>query len=417
MALPAPVARLARATAGRRALQLALLFGGLFVLGILCGGRAQADGLSDAGASGADSLRAGHAAVREHVADSVRKLRGTGSREAPATAESTSEPTTERPAQPAAEPEHMHAKAPATPAPAAVPAPPRDRIATPERQAAPAATPSPADAPSSTDASSSADAPSPAADLASIWAVEQAPTPVDVRHAAHAVRHKASVSAESLSAESLRERLESVRGESLGDGRARLGAAVDAVRYLTAPVGAAVHRLTGPVEELATRAVADLVAVVPGQLPDVGLGGLVDDIVDPANHQPQPPAATTPHEANASAEREHGERPTAAQATDRSHAAASDPQAYDVARFGDGQKAEAGARAEARPAAPVVPQRPDGVPSAGASAGDGGSSRHGDLHAAAFGDRAPVLLASGATASGGTAPVVDRLREVPEFPG
>ncbi|MGD6753958.1 hypothetical protein [Streptomyces sp. BH105] len=411
MALPAPVARLVRATAGRRALQLALLFGGLFVLGILCGGRAQADGLSDAGASGVDSLRSGHVAVREHVADSARKLREAGSREAPAPAD----PATDRPAEPAAEPEHMDAKAPAESAPEQAPAPPRDRIATPERQATHAAT-QPSGATSSHAATpSSADAPARAAGPVSVRSAEPAPHPADARggaHAAHAVfaAHKAWASTESL-----RERLESVRDESLGDGRVRLGVAVDAVRYLTAPVGATVHRLTGPVEELATRAVADLVEAVPGRLTDVGLGGLVD-IVDPAELRPEPPAATTPPGANAPAEQGHGERPAAAQAADRSHAAASGPQAYDVERFDDVQQADAGARVEARPAGPVVPQRPDG-PSAGASAGDSGSTRHGDLHAAAFGGRAPALLASGATASAGTSPVVDRLREVPEFPG
>ncbi|MFD7292833.1 hypothetical protein ACFV9W_06045 [Streptomyces sp. NPDC059897] len=398
MALPAPVARPVRATAGRRALQLALLFGGLFVLGILCGGRAQADGLSDAGAAGADSLRSGHVAVREHVADSARKLREAGSREAPAPVEPATDRPAEPVAEPAAEPEHMHAKAPAAPAPATAPAPTRDRVTTPVRQATPAATPLPAN------------------DPAPVRPAETAPHPTNThptnaQHAAHAVRQQASASAESL-----RKRLEAVRGESLGDGRARLGAAVDAVRYLTAPVGATVHRLTGPVEELATRAVADLVEAVPGQLTDVGLGGLVG-IVDPAELRPEPPAATTPPGANAPAEREHGERPAKTQATDRSHAAASGPQAYDVARFGDVQQAEADAQATARPAGPVVPQRPDGVPSAGASAGDGSSTRHGDLHAAAFGGRAPVLLASGAQASAGTSPVVDRLREVPEFPG
>ncbi|MFZ3568634.1 hypothetical protein ACOKM5_16900 [Streptomyces sp. BH097] len=416
MALPAPVARLVRATAGRRALQLALLFGGLFVLGILCGGRAQADGLSDAGASGVDSLRSGHVAVREHVADSARKLREAGSREAPASAD----PATDRPAEPAAEPEHMDAKAPAESGPEQAPAPPRDRIATPERQATPAATPPPADTssraagPSPATTPSSADAPARAAGPASVRSAEPAPHPADARDAAHAVyavRHKASASAESL-----RERLESVRDASLGDGRVRMGAAVDAVRYLTAPVGATVHRLTGPVEELATRAVADLVEAVPGRLTDVGLGGLVD-IVDPAELRPELPAATTPPGANAPADQGHGERPAAAQAADRSHAAASSPQAYDVERFDDVPQAEAGARAEARPAGPVVPQRPDGVPSAGASAGDSSSTRHGDLHAAAFGGRVPALLASGVTASAGTSPVVDRLREVPEFPG
>ncbi|NEB79254.1 hypothetical protein G3I40_29150, partial [Streptomyces sp. SID14478] len=68
-------------------------------------------------------------------------------------------------------------------------------------------------------------------------------------------------------------------------------------------------------------------------------------------------------------------------------------------------------------ATPGAPSRPDGVPAANASAGDAGSTRHGDLHAAAFGVQAPVLLVPGAFASGAPAPVVDRHREIPEFPG
>lgn len=406
MALPAPVARLVRATAGRRALQLALLFGGLFVLGIVCGGRAQADGLSDAG-----SLGSGHVAVREHVADSVGKLREAGSREAtvPSKASEATETTKDTGAS-------THAK-PAAP--------------TQDRKAAPAAHPAPAPAP--------------------VRPAEPTPNPVDAQHAPDANADHASgvkrlarplhekpaaptapaapaapgdpstrtttststtrtltAPVRAYLAEPLRQHI-----EALGGGQVRLRSAVDALRYLTAPVGATVRQVTGPVEELATRAVAELVGAVPEQLTHGRLGGIIR-IVDPADARPAPPAATAPQQSDTPAV--HGDRPATAEG--RSHAAVSGPQAYDVARFGDVQKAEAGTtQAEARPASPVVPQRPDGVPSAGASAGDGGSTRHGDLHAATFGGRAPVLLASGATASAGTEPVVDRLRDIPEFPG
>ncbi|WP_394431261.1 hypothetical protein [Streptomyces sp. SGAir0957] len=71
-----------------------------------------------------------------------------------------------------------------------------------------------------------------------------------------------------------------------------------------------------------------------------------------------------------------------------------------------------------RPAVPGAPAHPDGVPVAGASAGDGGGSRHGDVHAAAFGSRrVPVLLPPGAFVRGTAAPVTDRHRDIPVLPG
>ncbi|MGH4034250.1 hypothetical protein ACQB60_35630 [Actinomycetota bacterium Odt1-20B] len=51
------------------------------------------------------------------------------------------------------------------------------------------------------------------------------------------------------------------------------------------------------------------------------------------------------------------------------------------------------------------------------SVGDTSSPRHGDLHAAAFGDRAAVLLASGPVRASEGAPTRDRHRDIPEFPG
>ncbi|MER5439261.1 hypothetical protein [Streptomyces sp. NPDC002790] len=405
MALPAPVvARPVRATAGRRALQLALLFGGLLVLGIVCGGRAQADGLS----SDAGSLGAGHVAVREHVADSVQKLRGAGPRENPALSEATGSteasdapgPSTAASTATSA-PERAKAR-PAAQAPA--PVRPAAQASAPVRPAEPTPNPAaPEHAPgvqTSPDAKSSPEA-KPASGVKRLArhlhdgpAAPSDPT-APATNVAKTTATAATATVRTYLTGPLRQQV-----EALGGDQVRLRSVADALRYLTAPVGATVRQVAGPVEELATRVVADLVG---------------------AWDRPGPPAATTPQQSDTPAA--HGDRSGTAEYAeyaeyaDRTHAAASAPQAYDVARFGDVQKAEAGARAEARPASPVVPQRPDGVPSAGASAGDGGSSRHGDLHAAAFGDRAPVLLASGATASAGTAPVVDRLRDIPEFPG
>lgn len=53
----------------------------------------------------------------------------------------------------------------------------------------------------------------------------------------------------------------------------------------------------------------------------------------------------------------------------------------------------------------------------GQSAGDGSSTRHSDLAAAAFGSGATARLLSGATASSHAAPTRDRHRDIPEFPG
>ncbi|MGW6141934.1 hypothetical protein [Streptomyces sp. NPDC055140] len=53
----------------------------------------------------------------------------------------------------------------------------------------------------------------------------------------------------------------------------------------------------------------------------------------------------------------------------------------------------------------------------GQSAGDGSSTRHSDLAAAAFGSGATARLLPGATAPSHTAPTRDRHRDIPEFPG
>ncbi|MFJ2232723.1 hypothetical protein [Streptomyces sp. NPDC087859] len=66
-ALPGAALRSLRTAAGRRALQVALLVGGLFVLGFLCGGRANA-------AEGIPTTTATSGAVPAKTADGVRSL-------------------------------------------------------------------------------------------------------------------------------------------------------------------------------------------------------------------------------------------------------------------------------------------------------------------------------------------------------
>ncbi|MFF8655219.1 hypothetical protein [Streptomyces huasconensis] len=52
-----------------------------------------------------------------------------------------------------------------------------------------------------------------------------------------------------------------------------------------------------------------------------------------------------------------------------------------------------------------------------ATAVDGNTSRHGDQHAAALDSRAPVRLLAGPGRPAASAPIRDRHRDIPEFPG
>ncbi|MFH8607732.1 hypothetical protein ACH4D5_09620 [Streptomyces sp. NPDC018029] len=65
---------------------------------------------------------------------------------------------------------------------------------------------------------------------------------------------------------------------------------------------------------------------------------------------------------------------------------------------------------------PFAPGHPGGQ-LGNATVGEGSSSRHGDLHAAAFGSRAPVRLQAGPGVPADPAPTRDRQRDIPEFPG
>ncbi|MFG3205986.1 hypothetical protein [Streptomyces sp. NPDC048192] len=67
------------------------------------------------------------------------------------------------------------------------------------------------------------------------------------------------------------------------------------------------------------------------------------------------------------------------------------------------------------PERPVPTGDPDGV--LGKQAADGSASRHGDAHAVALGDRASVRLAPGATAGVDAPRTRERHRDIPVFPG
>ncbi|MFI7340083.1 hypothetical protein ACIBUY_19380 [Streptomyces sp. NPDC050085] len=302
--LPVPAGRLLRAAVGRRALQLALLLGGLIGLGLLCGGQAHAD-------DSVGSLLQRHAAV--HEVGEVRPMREV-----------------------------------------------RERVVERVR------------------------------DLAPVRATEavRATEPV---HATEAVRVT-----------------EPVRDKVVRP-------VADVVRQVVRPVG----ELTGQVVEgLAGAASRPLPSGTP-RLP--GLPGW------PGGSDPEP-APSVPPVPSAPADRSGTAAPASAHAAEGEHhkrsAEVAGPKAYGAALFSDvpahePHRGSTAARhtAAQSPAPGGIPTRPDGAPVANASAGDGSSTRHGDLHAAAFDSRVPVLLPPGAPASARPAPVADRHRDIPEFPG
>lgn len=73
-------------------------------------------------------------------------------------------------------------------------------------------------------------------------------------------------------------------------------------------------------------------------------------------------------------------------------------------------------KAAGSPTPAPVPAFPSGS-AVGQSAGDGSTTRHSDLAAAAFGSGATARLLPGATGSSHAVPTRDRHRDIPEFPG
>ncbi|MEU2773612.1 hypothetical protein ABZ646_11890 [Streptomyces sp. NPDC007162] len=88
------------------------------------------------------------------------------------------------------------------------------------------------------------------------------------------------------------------------------------------------------------------------------------------------------------------------------------PAASERVTHRDGHRA---ARAGGAPDRPVPAGDPDGA--LGKSAVDGTASRHGDMYAVTFVDRAPLRLVPGAAARVDAAGTPERYRDIPVFPG
>ncbi|MYW68385.1 hypothetical protein GTY65_30565 [Streptomyces sp. SID8379] len=393
----APAARLLRAAAGRRALQLALLCGGLLALGLLCGGRAHAadssDGPLPAARATAGPLERVSGGLRLPTSGSTgdRVAHGDGVGSAQKSAQKSVRKSTQEPAQePAREPVRESPQRPA-----------RESLQQSARKPVEGSAQKPVQKPVEKSGEKSGE-------KSVRTSVQRADAVVS-----EGVNRVQGGAVESVSRRAAGSAVTSVRGHLVRP-------LADTVRYtvrqvvepVVEPVVAPVRVLVGQVREAGGEVVTAVVRPLPSgdavlpRLPGVpGLSGDAEAEVPPASAGP---AAPRPAEHEAS---EHAEGPRSGEA------AVCGPVWFGDAA-GAGANREAAARHSAvRPSAPSAPARPDGVPAANASVSDGGSTRHGDLHAAAFGSRVPVLLPPGATASGGGAPVADRQREIPEFPG
>ncbi|MBO1335137.1 hypothetical protein [Streptomyces sp. VRA16 Mangrove soil] len=401
----APTARLLRAVGGRRALQLVLLFGGLIALGLLCGGRAQAagtSGTSDSGVPVVPSLRA--AATGLPDASVEHDFRTAHQKPVQAKAVHTNAAHAHVVPTKAAHAHAVHGTAV------------REEAVDEE----------------TVGAADGADAR--AAGVPGKAARQEPVAPKDglagPAHSRSAVSSFAVPAVREAVVDSLNERVVRPLTDTVGTTMR-----TTVVTTVTTTVEIAVHQvveqvaeqvaeqvvqrvgaLVGEVREVGDEIVTAVVRPLPSEMPGLpGLPGLPTPSGPPgAGAGSQPPAASAGVGAVPATEPAH-ETSRHSRPADRAEVTA--PAACGGVSGMSAHPQEGAPHTEARPAAPSVPGHPDGAPVANASMSDGGSTRHGDLHAAAFGSRVPVLLQPGATASGPAAPVADRLREIPEFPG
>ncbi|MEV5997676.1 hypothetical protein AB0L96_40695 [Streptomyces sp. NPDC052115] len=306
--------RFVRAAAGRRALQVVLVLGGLMVLGLLLGGRAQA---ADGPVGGADAVSAGQArplkSAAEPVADPVAE--STAEPIAPSAADSTAEPVTRT-----------------------------------------------------------------------------------VRHAADAVTEPV---AEPVARPAVRPAVRPVVRPN--------------VRPLVRPVGEVVDGVAGTLPEASDPSkLLPGHGTPPGSGDGAGRGSGAEPA--PAHEGAQPPGKAGERADSASGRDRSAERRPVGPRADSAYMSA--------IRWADGASVRdrdahggvvAGEYGTGRPSLPSPV--PPGGSVVNATAGDGGSSRPGDLHAAAFGGRTPVRHLVGPGFSPDHALLRDRHRDIPEFPG
>ncbi|MEU6761478.1 hypothetical protein ABZ916_03040 [Streptomyces sp. NPDC046853] len=223
--------------------------------------------------------------------------------------------------------------------------------------------------------------------------------------------------------ETMRNGREAVRGAAVEPAADAVEPVVRSARGVVRPV---VDGVTGVVEGAPQRVLPETpdlpgapgVPNVPGS-PEQGPGhGARAGDEARAPHAGQGEVTAREHEARAESSYGTG----TGTGTDTGITYSAGQQARGSAPFGDGFGS--GASDEARrtghgpvpfpfPSAPGDPGRTLG----GQSAGDGGSTRHGDPCAASYGSRAPVRLLAGAGAVQVSAPVRERHRDILEFPG
>ncbi|MER5225169.1 hypothetical protein [Streptomyces flaveus] len=397
-ALPGAALRMTRTAAGRRALQVGLLVGGLFVLGLLCGERADAADGATSGVTATGVVRSVTGSVERVVTGSVG-----------AVAQGAEQSRAER-ARPSSE----------------------QRSATPESSGSGVSG-------SETFGSGT----SGGIGLDGLVRLGDASSEAE---------------AEADSSLSTGTGTDASSGSSSESGaatpsRPRTIDPLDSVHKVTAPVTDGVHRVVRPVTEQVVRPVTETVVRPAADGVVRPIGGLVEEVVSggvakpgapaspwwpplrvlpglelpalphlpglpvlpgqtlPVGSQPQLPGGAA--EENGSAGHDAGEK-----SGDRSTGAYG-PQVSGghVAPDAGVRDNDEGARGAAQPPAHQEPESaPRGALGHG-SAADNGSPRHGDAHAVAFSNRAQLRLVPGIAAVVTAAETRDRYRDIPVFPG
>ncbi|WP_157857507.1 hypothetical protein [Streptomyces yerevanensis] len=405
-ALPGAALRMTRTAAGRRALQVGLLVGGLFVLGLLCGERADAADGATSGVTATGVVRSVTGSVERVVTGSVE-----------AVAQSAEQSRAER-ARPSSE----------------------QRSATPESSGS-----------GVSGSETSGSGTSGDIELDGLVRLSDASSEAE-----------AEAEADSSPSTGTGTETDASSGSSSESGaatpsRPRTIDPLDSVHKVTAPVTDpvtdGVHRVVRPVTEQVVRPVTETVVrpVADGVVRPIG--GLVEEVVSggvakpgapaspwwpplrvlpglelpalphlpglpvlpgqtlPVGSQPQLPGGAA--EENGSAGHDAGEK-----SGDRSTGAYG-PQVSGghVAPDAGVRDNDEGARGAAQPPAHQEPESaPRGALGHG-SAADNGSPRHGDAHAVAFSNRAQLRLVPGIAAVVTAAETRDRYRDIPVFPG
>ncbi|MFC4470533.1 hypothetical protein ACFPH6_39590 [Streptomyces xiangluensis] len=403
-ALPGAALRMTRTAAGRRALQVGLLVGGLFVLGMLCGARA---GAADGATSGVTAT----GVVRSVTGSAERVVTGSVG----AVARGAEQWRAERPGS-------------------------EQRSATAEtsRAGAAGAETSGAATPGAHGSGASDGIRLDGIGLDGLAGLSEA-----------ASETEATPGAASGSGAGSEPGVET-------PARPRTVAPLDPVHKVTAPladpVTVGVHRVVRPVTERVVRPVTEQVIrpVTDGVVRPIG--GLVEQVVGGGVAKPEAPASpwwppravlpglelpALPHlpglpvmpgetlpvgsqpqlpggaaDVNGSAGQDAGEK-SGARSTG----------AYGPRFSGGHVTPDAGASDDEvarHPAQPPAHQEHEGAPRGAlghGSAADNGSPRHGDAHAVAFSNRAQLKLVPGITAAVTAAETRDRYRDIPVFPG